>query len=69
MSIVSKSPKFNERSCRLLGDFDAKLRERILNFLEDRMQEKNSEDITEEDVKIAINQAISELQQRLGIPR
>jgi hypothetical protein len=69
MSIASNSPKFNEKSSRLLGDFDARLRERILNYLEDRMQEKGSDDITEEDVYYAISQAVSELQQRFQASR
>jgi hypothetical protein len=69
MSIASKAPKFNEKSFRLLGEFDANLRARILNFLEDRMQDKNSEDISEDDVRFAINQAIAELQHRYGVPR
>jgi hypothetical protein len=68
MSIASKTPKFNERSFRLLGEFDARLRARILNFLEDRMQDKASDDITEDDVQFAINQAISEFQQKHGMP-
>jgi hypothetical protein len=69
MSIASKTPKFNEKSYGLLDGFDVQLRRRILNILEDRMLEKNDEDITEDDVRGAISQAVAELMKKYGIAR
>jgi predicted component of type VI protein secretion system len=61
MSTTFRSPKFNERSFRLLNSFDARLRERVLNHLEDRMLQQGSDEITEEDVRAAIQAAVEEL--------
>ncbi len=66
MSLAYKSPKFTEGSFRLLNSFDARLRDRILNKLEDRMLEQGSEEISEEDVRWAITAAMSELMERLS---
>lgn len=68
MSTAYKSPKFNEKSFRLLNSFDARLRERVLNKLEDRMLEQSSEEITEEDVRWAINAAVSEFMTKFSSP-
>lgn len=68
MSTAFKSPKFNEKSFRLLNSFDARLRERVLNQLEDRMLGQDSDEITEEDVRWAISAAVTELMGKLSNP-
>jgi hypothetical protein len=68
MSTASRSPKFNEKSFRLLNSFDARLRERVLNKLEDRMLDQSSDEITEEDVRWAINAAVAEFMEKFSSP-